>query len=219
MVLNSREILEAQIKSIPISPEFMYICVDSHNIYYDTCDGKRIAMRDNVVVLEHDHERLHLLFPKSNKIYVVKEDHTAWMFIGGVWVRISENPKTESAIKKILTRLFNLEKKYNNQIAIIPKRRGKFKLAAGQSYSITMDADIFIELPEIISRAEAPEIKLYIARNKGTIHFGTPYAIRSIHTENSIGMFDYHYYNDLIVTYKFLPTNRIWAYSIECISR
>ena len=125
-------------------------------------------------------------------------------------------PLSEEQYNKLLAKL---EKKYNNQIAIIPKRRGKFKLAAGQSYSITMDADIFIELPEIISRAEAPEIKLYIARNRGTIHFGTPYAIRSIHTENSIGMFDYHYYNDLIVTYKFLPTNRIWAYSIECISR
>ena len=219
--INVVEIYESEIKCTPMQPMTMYICKDSHNIFYDSGEAKRIALRDNVVIFKRDADRAHCLFPKSNKIYIVLENKSVWMYIG-TWIRLSENPKTENTIKKILRRLFDLERKFNDGVIILTKRKGPIQLSPGQTYSMTMNADVFFKLPEMHDKCSAPEIKVFIARNGGKISFGTPFKVESLLTakgETEVGGFTYLNYTDLIVTFKWIPTNKIWAYDIQGIRR
>lgn len=90
---KTRETTKAKLDLIPISIGQMITCSDTGELYFDTAYDGRKSISD-FIILDTDSERIALISPVTEKLYLIKETNFIWRYDGTSWIQLTY-PKVE----------------------------------------------------------------------------------------------------------------------------
>lgn len=85
------DLYQSQADTLPIESGNLILCRDNGNILFDTVDGTRINMKDNIIFLSSENVRTSMLAPLPNKIYCVLDSGKMYLYDGSNWLPIGSN--------------------------------------------------------------------------------------------------------------------------------
>ena len=85
------DLTESDVKAKPYEAEAIYYCTDSKNIYFDSpTEGERIKMSNDTIILQTEAERISMLAPIADKIYIVLNSACMYIYSGGKWICLNQ---------------------------------------------------------------------------------------------------------------------------------
>lgn len=116
--IKLKYLVEATLTNNPVDNGSIYVTTDTKRLYVDLLESRILI--DGNIYLETDSQRQMILAPLSNKLYIVKETHTIWMFIADSWVQFGNSGGGGVSDYNLLTNLpqiNNVEIKGNKSLS------------------------------------------------------------------------------------------------------
>lgn len=88
-MIQAIEIMRSELSSIQIKPGRLIYCYDSQECFFDSSEYTRKQITD-FVYLESEDERLALLAPLPNKLYIIKNTGKIYRYIDTEWFLMSD---------------------------------------------------------------------------------------------------------------------------------
>lgn len=88
-IVNNIETIKASLNKIPIKAGQQIFCSDTAEIYHDGHDGMRKQISD-IIKLNTEADRIDILAPLNNKLYLVLETNTLYRYSGN-WIQLNNN--------------------------------------------------------------------------------------------------------------------------------
>lgn len=86
------DITENDLKSKSYEQDALYYCSDTRNIYFDSpTKQKRIRMSSDTIILSKESDRTGIIAPIPDKLYVVLETGSMFMYSAGQWIKLSSS--------------------------------------------------------------------------------------------------------------------------------
>ena len=92
-MIKHYDLTESDVSAKPYEAEALYYCTDSKNIYFDSpTEGERIKMSSDTIIIGTEAEREKILAPIADKIYVVLDSGTLYIYSStNGWINLGGN--------------------------------------------------------------------------------------------------------------------------------
>jgi hypothetical protein len=90
-LIKHYDLTESDVSAKPYEAEALYYCTDSKNIYFDSpTEGERIKMSSDTIILSTESERKNMLAPIADKIYIVLNSASMYIYSSGKWIALNQ---------------------------------------------------------------------------------------------------------------------------------
>ena len=90
-MIKHYDLTESDVLAKPYEAEALYYCTDSKNIYFDSpTEGERIKMSSDTIILSTEYERKNMLAPIADKIYIVLNSASMYIYSSGKWIALNQ---------------------------------------------------------------------------------------------------------------------------------